>query len=311
MIRSISLFSAVFAIFWTLVSAINPAVAGTKILRFTHDGKVRSAEIFVPERRKKYMALVVVLHGGGGTYERIRRYSGFNKLARREQFVVVYPGAAGKQWNDGRDPSRYRNGEGANNDIGYLSALIDRVVGDLQLNPDRVYVAGPSNGGMMSFRVACELSDKVAAVTAVIANMPARLARNCNPTRPVPVQLVNGTADRWVPYNGGKVSANGFGNYGRVMSTNASIEYWLAKNRCRTPGQALPVRNASAGDGTTVDGRVWPRCAGRSEVRLVRVVGGGHTWAGTRSPAPRFLGLSSEEFRAEEEIWRFVSRFRR
>lgn len=257
------------------------------------------------------MPLMVVLHGGGGSHERIRNYSGFNKLARREQFVVVYPGAAGKQWNDGRAPSRYRNGEGANDDIGYLSLLIDRVVRDYQLNPGRVYVAGPSNGGMMSFRIACELSGKVAAVTAVIANMPARLLERCKPARPMPLQIINGTEDRWVPYNGGKVSANGFGNYGRVVSTNASIEYWLRRNRCARPGRSLPLRNAAGRDGTTVDGRVWSRCAGNTEVRLVRVVGGGHTWAGKRSPAPRLMGLSSEEFRAEEEIWRFVSRFRR
>jgi len=128
------------------------------------------------------LPLVIVLHGGGGTGEDQVKLTegGLNTLADKEGFIVVYPDGFDKHWNDGRsgEETGYRTQEENIDDVGFISSLISYFIKELNIDPKRVYVTGMSNGAMMSYRLACELTEKIAAVAPVAGNMPQNLSLN-------------------------------------------------------------------------------------------------------------------------------------
>src|SRR5262249_10199184 len=126
---------------------------------------------------------IIVLHGGTMTADQIRRSVGVEPLVDREKIVAVYPQGIARQWNDGRiwQVAAWRRQESAADDVGFLRALITALVEERIIDPQRVYVIGPSNGGMMTFRLLCEAADLVAAAAAIIANMPVDLVDTCKP----------------------------------------------------------------------------------------------------------------------------------
>ncbi|HUJ70694.1 MAG TPA: PHB depolymerase family esterase, partial [Verrucomicrobiae bacterium] len=154
---------------------------------------------------KHLLPLVIVLHGGGGNAEGAIRMTGFNQKADKEGFVVVYPNGSGRlktrllTWNSG-NCCGYALDSGVD-DVGFIRALIDELKKTRAVDPQRVYATGISNGGMMTYRLACELSDKIAAIAPVAGALN---LENCQPTRPVSVIIFHGTADEHVLYNGGE-----------------------------------------------------------------------------------------------------------
>ena len=97
----------------------------------------------------------------------------------KARLVAVYPDARDHQWNDGR-----LAGPGRHDDMAFLRGLIGRLVEDRIADAARIYVTGPSNGGMMTLRLACEAAELIAAAAPIIASLPADLARTCKPARP-------------------------------------------------------------------------------------------------------------------------------
>jgi len=287
--------------------APGPAAAKDVTLNMVHDGRAREALLYVPDGLAAGAPLVMVLHGGGGNWRGIRRAAGFDDLADEHGFAVAYPQATESQWNDGREAEAYRRGEADADDVGFFAELIGAALAETGGDPARVYVTGASNGGMMSFRLACELADRIAAVAPVIANMPARLAeQGCKPVRPVPILIMNGTADEAVPYDGGYVTVFRR-RYGRVLSTAQSAALWRANNGCGAPGPA-EVIDERPFDGTKVVIERADDCRGGSAVVLVTIEGGGHGWPDKPSVLGR--GRATREIAASEAIWDFVSRYR-
>lgn len=212
---------------------------------------------------------VFALHGGGGSPTQIARTSGFTEAGRAAGVTLVYPEGIGGNWNDGREMSTA-------DDVGFLTALAGEVTKRGLAQPGRIHVTGISNGGMMTLKLACSASATFAGFASVIGSMPTETGADCRPQKPVPMLLMNGTADPLVPYEGGSV---GFlGQRGEVWSTDRTMAFFARHNRCGVPvAQALPDRDTS--DGSTVTRIIWNQCL--APTQLYRVENGGHQIPGT------------------------------
>jgi len=245
--------------------------------------------------------LVIVLHGGGGNGSSMERYSRFDPVADREKFLVAYPDGLDRGWNDGRGEIGH-----SADDVAFIGALIDDVSRIAKVDAKRVYVTGISNGGMMSNRLACELSDRIAAAALVASSGGAVAMKTCRPARAVGYLIIAGTADPIVPYSGGTVRILGGRSRGEVVGAEATIRFWAKANHCsgEPTARALPQHS---NDGTSVRVEEFSNCQMPTE--LYRVEGGGHTWPSSRPYLPKsIIGLTSTQIDATEVIWAFFSR---
>jgi polyhydroxybutyrate depolymerase len=232
-----------------------------------------------------------------------RMRGGLLELARQGAFLLVCPQGVERHWNDGRQITRWRAQADGIDDVGFLAAVVEDVAGRYPVDRQRIFVTGISNGGLMSYRLACERADLVSAIAPVAASMAGSL--ECAPSRPVSVVILNGTADPLVPYEGGPI---GFGgdNLGRVIPTDEAWRRWAASNRCEGEPAEVRLPDQSATDGTRLELLSHTRCAGGSQVLLYRIEGGGHTWPGGPQYLPvRLVGRVSHELDAGQVIWDF------
>lgn len=279
------------------------ALAGmeTRRLEIEHDGATRGAILdAAPDLRDG--PLLVALHGGIGGAALVRRRAGVS-LARRG-WAVLWPEADG-QWNDGRLDRRGRPFSDAD-DVGFLRALVGELVAAGMVDPDRVFFAGPSIGGMMALRMLCEAPDLTAGVAVAIAAQPEGLA--CPEDGPPrPALFLHGDADPLVPPEGGRLGGDALlvRDRGGLRSAAETAALLAARNGCdgfveREIGRPPP------GDETRAFRRDYEGCA----APLVHIVveGGGHTWPGTRSFAAQrlFVGETSLAISATREIERFL-----
>jgi polyhydroxybutyrate depolymerase len=297
-----------FAAFALMAAGAAPA-AGEVQARAIEQGPARRSYIlFTPDAPRAPAGgwpLVVALHGGGGTAQQMMAFSRFNEIAAREGFAVAYPQGTGRRWNDGR-VFRGR-GETDADDVGFIRAVVaDIAAKGPPLDRRRIFAAGISNGGFMSFRLACDAADVFAAVAPVTATMPADLGPRCQPSAPVAVLGINGTADPLVPYAGGHVRTL-FGLRGEIWSTDRTIAFWAKRNACADPPDVRALADRDSDDGSRVVDITYARCAG-ARVRLLRVEGGGHTWPGGTQYLPTaWIGPTNRDIDASEAIWRFFA----
>jgi len=292
-----------------------PAAAGTTTRRLQHAGIDRSYKLYVPAAPdpKTPRPLLLALHGGfgdGAAMERLTQ-SGFNRLADQEGFLVVYPDGVEKHWNDGRSQVSYRSHKEKIDDVGFLAALIDEIARQFPLDRQRVYATGMSNGAMMCHRLAAELSDRIAAIAPVGGSIPEDLLPRCRPPRPVPVLIISGTADPLVPWAGGDIRGGLFGqrSIGRVLSAPAAAEHWARHNGCVAPPAITRLADKDPEDGTQVRQEAYGGGKDGSEVILLAVEGGGHTWpSGWQYLAEAFVGKTCKDVDACAVIWEFFKR---
>ena len=242
--------------------------------------------------------LVLVFHGGGGHDWNMPGFTHFDDLADHEGFVVAYPDAVNRNWNDSRDVSTA-------DDVGFTRALIDDVSRAHSIDPHRIYATGISNGGFFSNRLACDLADKIAAIASVAATMPEPLVGACKPSRPISVMYIQGTEDPLVPINGGKIGFKRGRSRGECISLADSEAYWLKNDRISS---ALVANNLPDrfDDGTHVRREVWSGGADDTEVVAYTIGGGGHTWPGGPQYLPALIvGKASQNLNATRTIWEF------
>jgi polyhydroxybutyrate depolymerase len=291
--RLASIGLAIFLLAGAAVAAV--ARESTELVIPTRDGP-RTAIVLAAHAGPQ--PTIIVLHGATMTSESTIRVSGFAEAAGRYDFTAVFPQGLGRQWNDER-----AGGPGGADDVAFLNALVDRLVRDGIALPGHIYLAGISNGGMMSFTMACKAGNLFRGIGTVIANMPAGIARCDLP--PLPLVMVNGNADPLVPYEGGGV---GFmGHHGEVWSVKRTAELFVRRNGCKDHDeQVLPSR--SSFDATMTTRLTWSSCQSGKSVTLYKVDGGGHQISGERAFLPRMLGQSSRDFRAADEIVKVFAR---
>lgn len=245
--------------------------------------------------------LVIALHGRGGTGAGQEALSHLSDVADREGFIVVYPDGVEKSWADGRPGSPAQ--EQGVDDVAFVSSLIDHFVAEEGADPGRVFVAGMSNGGMMSYRLGCDLSGKVAAIGPVAGLMYTGLADVCAPGRPVPVLVFAGTADPIMPYAGGAVGSDTGGD---VLSAEETRARWAALDGCTDDAVKSSEPDLDPEDGTTVTREAHTACEGSSEVLLFTVEDGGHTWpGGDQYLNEKIIGKTTRDIDASEALWAF------
>lgn len=267
------------------------------------DGRQRSYLVHVPSSYdgSRPFPLVLSYHGGGANARVQARFSGLNEKADRAGFIVVHPNGTGRRqslltWNAGTC-CLYAMLQKVD-DVGFTRALLDDVAKRLRIDPKRVYATGISNGGMMAYRLACELSDRIAAIAPISGTLG---VSDCSQRRPVPVMHFHGTADQFVNYEGG------FGRRSRTKvlfdSVKHTVSTWVALNGC-PPSPLRRQEPDTAQDGTRVVRETYGPCREGSEVVLFTIEGGGHTWPG-REPRLPFLGESTRDVSANDLMWEF------
>ncbi|MGD9368977.1 MAG: PHB depolymerase family esterase [Desulfobacteraceae bacterium] len=287
-----------------------------KMCKFSYGERERSYFLYIPSTRSKLtsLPLLIALHGGGGSAKEWPRYTnnGFESLAEKESFILVYPEGLEGQWNDRRNfPTSYAHTNNID-DVGFLASLIDYLVNKYPIDKDRVYVTGASNGGMMAHYLAANAADRIAAIATVIAAIPKNLSGKLKPSQPVSLLMINGTEDPLVPWNGGVVK---FGRQinGYVMSVDDTIKFWVEHNKCNSEPEVTNLPDLSRRDGTTVSRAVHSGGKQNTEVVLYTIFGGGHTWPARKDKRGllkkavlnRLVGKKSMDIDACEVIWDF------
>ena len=244
------------------------------------------------------LPLVISLHGRSTDNKTQMSYTGMNQVADKHNFIVVYPqglevmiqGSMTTQWNVS-DPNGTK-------DVAFMTNLIDLMHQDYNIDLERVYATGFSNGALMSFRLACELSDKIAAIAPVGGNLPLAQKNNCILSHPVPILYIHGTEDTYVPIEG----IPSF-----TISSEATIEYFVNLYQCKETPEETQIPDHNKEDQSTAKYFVYVDCNEGSEVQYYEMEGAGHTWPDALEAEQ--LGATNRDFNGSQVIWEFLSRF--
>jgi len=249
--------------------------------------------------------VVIMLHGGSGDMSSAQGFTQLNLVSNYYGFLAVYPqGYAsaspdGYTWADGRGTSADDMGI---DDVGFVVKLVDTLSVDYNIDSTKIYLCGFSNGAFMTQRIACENNDKFAAMASLGSTMDTILFNECSPSRAIPMLLMMGTADPFVPYDGGPMS----GDVTPIVSTDTLVWFWKHNNGCLTtiPGYDLP--NTDTTDNSTVTFFEYTDCECNSDVHLYRINNGGHTWPGVEIESWEPTGgETNEDIHASMELWSF------
>lgn len=274
----------------TIICSLNVFGQQTINASITHDGGQRDYILYVPASYNASTAvpLLMCFHGYGSSNGTLMSYSNFNSVADTANFIVVYPQGTlfngTSHWNVGG----WTVGSTAD-DVGFVDDLLDSIYVDYNIDIDRVYSTGMSNGGYMSYLLACQLSDQIAAIASVTGAMTPQTFDACNPQHPTPILQIHGDADGTVPYNGASWT----------KSIPDVLNYWSTFNNSGTPDTtALP--NTATWDNSTVDHIQYAVGDNCTFVEHYKVYGGDHDWPGV---------WGNMDFEATNAVWNFLSRF--
>lgn len=276
-----------FALFLTLHLTAQQDLSGT----IYSGGLDRDYLIHFPPNFDSADALPLVfnLHGYTSNAAQQALYSQMNGVSDDGNFIVCYPDGIDNSWNVGLP------GGSSADDVGFLGDLIDSLHALYNIDLDRVYSCGMSNGGYMSYKLACEMTDRIAAIASVTGSIVPEMLDNCSPSRSIPVMEIHGNADLTVPYNG-----NFF-----ALPIEEVVDYWVGQNECLDDPVTIEVPNTVTLDLSTAERIEYLNCEGETEVVFYKVDNGGHTWPGAIIP----IGTTNQDFDASVEIWEFFNRF--
>jgi polyhydroxybutyrate depolymerase len=272
------------------------------------DGQNRNYIYHIPTDANsgKSMPIVFALHGGGGDAEQMvsLTHGGFNTLADRDGFIVIYPTALDGKWNDGRDPEFSQS-----DDVGFIAELIRQFSQNYNIDASRIYVTGISNGSHMAMRLARELSDKFAAAAAICYAMSEKEAALPVATEPISFLVMTGTQDPLIPWLGGETyDMEGERMLGPVLSVQGTIELLAAFDQCSPNPTITWIPDNDPDDGTRVRVEEYTGGANGTEAVLYQIIGGGHTWPVGWQYNVVVLGKTCRDIDANEVIWSFFQK---
>lgn len=261
-------------------------------INFMYNGMQRSYSIYVPAiyNATKPTPLVLNLHGYTSNNQQQEFYGDFRPIADTANFIIVHPNGtfdtqSNQYWNVGFFPSTI-------DDVGFLTTLIDSISNNYNIDSDRIYSTGMSNGGFMSYKLACE-TPRFAAVASVTGGFTNAMKNTCSPSKATPVMEIHGTADGTVPYTGSAIN----------LHVDSVVAYWVAFNNCITTATTTNIPNTNTTDGATAVHNMYAGGTNGATVEFFKIIGGGHTWPG----AAFNTGVTCMDFSASKEIWRFFS----
>ena len=273
-----------------------------------HENISRSYIKFVPSGIDGPVPLVFALHGGNGSAAKMAGpgspWRELTVLAERDKFIVVYPNGL-NGWNDCRSDDLLGS---TADDVGFIDALITTISSEHTINPRRVYATGTSNGGMMSWRLAFELSNRIAAVAPNIANLPVDPVGECRsvPDRPISVAFMIGDQDSLMPFEGGVVAYNP--QRGTVQSVQATLDFWKNFLSTATQPVATVLPNLNQDDSSIVIKYEYRSLiTNRINLTYYRVYGGGHTTPSVSFPITAFgTGSQNRDVETVNAFWNFM-----
>jgi polyhydroxybutyrate depolymerase len=272
------------------------------------DGFDRTYYTYIPTNIKEVNStpLLFHLHGGGGTGQGTPglTFGRFNELADEHGFIVVYPNAIEKNWNDGRPLEEVRAWEQDIDDVGFILNIIERIQNEYSIDKNRIFTTGMSNGGFMSSRLICDRPEVFKGAAVLTASISEEYFTKCTPQQPVSVLLMNGTADPLVPYDGGEVKVFKK-KRGTIVSTDDYINFWAKQNGCDPKKNEVDLPDLTD-DGTSVSHVKFSGCSDGAKVELYIINGGGHTWpGGLQYLGEKVIGKTSRDVNACDVIWDF------
>ena len=262
------------------------------------DGKKREYYLSLPEDTSKPFPLIINFHGFLSHAIEQQEFSRMDNYAHLNGVGVIYPEGINKSWNIGKDMMSEEN------DIGFVNALIDSVTSKYNIDSDRIYACGFSNGGEFSYELMCGLSNKITAFGSVGGNFIINEKRSCNINREIPLIHIHGTKDRLAKYNG----YNGY-----FLSTISSVDFWAKHNQL----DKMVVENIEdihKKDRTTVEKYTFYKDNSDTKVIHLKVINGGHVWLGS----PTFdlfyqkllFGRNNHEINSSKELVDFFLKYK-
>ena len=265
---------------------------------FNDNGQIRDYYFYRPNsiQDNDNAPLVFVLHGYSGSAGGIMGYSGMNQIASEHGFAVCYPQGLSDQsgynfWNVGYEFHQNQTVD----DVAFLSSLANYLQDEYSLSAENTFSTGMSNGGDMSYMLACQANDVFRAIAPVAGCMMEEIYNTCD-SSPVPVLEIHGTNDNVTLWDGDMQNNDGWGAY---YSIEDGIDLWVQNNECMH-SEDIFLPNTNMSDGSYVINHRYSGCIDNAEVWLYEVVGGGHDWPGSNG---------NMDINASEEIWNFFSQY--
>ena len=261
-----------------------------------HDGLTRDYYVYVPAAYdgSTNVPVVVNFHGFGSNYFEQMFYGDFRTIADTANFILVLPDGTlfnnSGHWNVGG----FTSGSTVD-DIGFVDVMLDELMSNYNVDTTRIYSTGMSNGGYFSFLLACQLSERIAAIASVTGSMTPETYNDCNPQHPMPVMQIHGDMDLTVPYEGAAWSE----------PIPDVVLYWRDFNNCEVDPTFTEFEDTAPNDGSTAEEYYYAGGDDGSSVSHIKVLGGGHTWPGS---VFNFAG-TNQDFNASDLIWKFFRNY--
>ena len=275
---------------------------------FLSGGLEREYMLYIPQSAEKNSPLMFMLHGLGSTHTIIMNYSQMNQVADKHGFVVCYPqGIRGAEntrhtkkgtpfWNVGYETHKNETVD----DVSFIKSLAIYLQQEYNLDPEKTFCAGMSNGGDMSYLLGCEAPDIFKAIAPITGCMMGWIYESCNKNNPVPVFQVHGTADKTTYYDGDVDNRDKWGVY---MGVETTINFWVDRNECKEVNiDTLP--DIDRNDGSIVITEKYTGGRNNNEVWFYKVINGDHEW-----PPGWPVKSGNGDLNTSEEIWKFFQHF--
>lgn len=279
----------------------------------------RSYLLYVPENLHRQPALVVVMHGYSSSSENIMRYSGMNEIASTQGFIVAYPqGTIDHKGNAFFNVGYAFHRDLVIDDLSFIKAMVTNIINDYGVNPKKIFATGMSNGGDMSYLLACEASSIFRAVAPIAGSMLQETVERCLPERKVPIMAVSGTKDPVTLYAGDPENNDGWGAY---IGQEETKDFWLELYGLRQSSlvkindshKPLLIGNS------TIELERYSGQHSEAEFWFYRVDNGGHDWPGAKIESNwqpmRYIALwamgfgKNRDINTSQTIWQFFSQW--
>ena len=248
--------------------------------------------------------VVFFLHGMGASAQIGVNILGpqYHARAERDKAIVVYPDATSKHWNDKLGGS-YPLTDNID-DVGYLSSLIDLFIKDFNADPKRVYFSGSSNGGMMTYRLSCDIPEKIRAIAPFVSTISTTVAKEFANAKPIPIIITSGTADSVIKWAGGPIKVT---RTPEILSGDDNVAYWVARNGAKKKAKVSRLPDIEPGDNSTVEIQHYK---GKNDVILYKIIGGAHTHPTLRAPGKALVKGLNMDYNSFERVWDFMMSYK-
>ncbi len=234
--------------------------------------------------------VIFSFHGGGGTAIANMEYSGFRQIAESEKFILVYP--QGQYFSD-KDSTGWIFNENNNitDDLFFISEVIDWLYQNKNINLDRIYATGFSVGAIMSYDLACKLSNKIAAAAPVAGTMSTETFETCRPEKSKSIIHIHGESDSVLSPNGNEY----------IKSFDESLQFWSDFNQCSTSSTSnISDSNDDGYSGTSI---IYENCSNQVLVNGILLENFDHQWPSTNDQK------NGSDIDAASYIWSFLKKF--